>query len=210
MVAWLARWAVCVALLCGPVLASGQVLSESQETEKIAEEVADALWWGDFPALNRLHERYRQPGQRLADGWPRLGPFRSGIERAMRGPDENADAFYGQLQALTLQWARDYPRSGLAHALHAMTLTGHAWKVRGSGYANTVPPEAWADFERLMKQAQTYLAQHAEAAQSSTLTHRRVAGPGQGGELERTSALAGARRRPAAQPCRTWCCTGMA
>lgn len=169
----LLHW-ICLALLCVASLPATAQAPQADEKERITAEVAHALWWGDFQALSRLHDQYSQPGQLQADGWPKLGLVRSGIDRAFRSPQEHVDAFYGQLQALTLQWAREHPRSGLAHALHAEALLDHAWAIRGTGFANTVPPQAWADFERLLRQAQAYLARHADAAQGSTLTHSKL------------------------------------
>jgi hypothetical protein len=164
------RRVLLIGLLAGWCACTVAATPEHEEYERLVGRVADALWWGDFAELERLHGEWSQPGQQLITGWPKLSAFRSGVDRAMRGPREGVDLFYAELQAQTLAWAKANPRSGLAHALHASALVDHGWAIRGSGFARTVPPQAWADFERLVRQASEYLAR-TQGALSSTLSH---------------------------------------
>jgi hypothetical protein len=156
--------------LLGASLVANAATPDAQEFERLRNEVLQALVWGDFATLQRLHDEWSRPGQQLISGWPKLSAFREGIDLGMKSPRDGADLFHAELQALTQQWTREHPGSGLAHALHANALVAQAWSIRGSGLANTVPPQAWDDFHRLVKQAAEHLAR-AEGAISSTLTH---------------------------------------
>lgn len=166
------RWkrVVAAGLLGWAMLSQAQTI-ESQQYKSMVDEVASALWWGDFHTLQRLHDAWSQPGQLLVSGWSKLAAFRSGMDRNMNSPKEGADLYFVELRALTLQWAREHPQSGLAHGLHAAALVEHAWAIRGSGFAKSVPPEAWADFRRLIGEAGDYLARHAPVALTSTFSH---------------------------------------
>jgi hypothetical protein len=168
----LKRGLVCALLLaCGAAAADKVTSPEDEEMERLAKEASVALWWGDFAKLQQLHDAWSQPGQKLLGGETKLRALRRGIDRAMRPPDQGADLFFTELQALTRAWAREHPRSGLAHALHALALIEHAWSIRGRGYSRTVPPQAWADFNRLITQASEYLAEQGERGLGSTLSH---------------------------------------
>lgn len=144
---------------------------EPDENERVAADAQAALWWADFDELERQHALYQQAGQRTASGRSKLVLFRRGLGRVMNGPERAIDAYFVQMEALTLQWAQARPASALAHVLHAAALVAHAWSYRGSGYANTVPPEAWRDFERYIAKATDYLAKHEAVALSSSSGH---------------------------------------
>jgi hypothetical protein len=159
-----------VGWLLGVAMMAHAATPDAQEFEQLQNEVLAAMIWGDFATLQRLHDEWSRPGQQLITGWPKLAAFREGVDKGMRSPREGADLFHTELQALTLQWTREHPRSGLAHALYAGALVAQAWSIRGNGLANTVPPQAWDDFHRLIRQAADHLAR-AEGAIGSTLTH---------------------------------------
>lgn len=162
-------WALVLLLLTAPLHANERSRADA-ETDAMTTEVALAFGMGDFELLMRLHERYSQPDQVLG-GVPRLEAMRIGIMENFVTPSKNADAFHTQMQALTLAWVRQHPRSGLAHALYAHALISHARAIRASGDAGTLAPQARAEFERLTGLAQRHLADHAAVAQTSTLTH---------------------------------------
>lgn len=148
-----------------PSAAPGQALEER---------ATDLLWWGDFEALERLHAEVSGPGRREADGVSSLAYFRAGVRRALKGRTDAPDAYFKAMDALTLHWTRVYPQSPLAYDLHARALEYHAWSYRGTGFANAVPPDAWEDFGRYLRQATDFLARHADVALRGSDGHLRL------------------------------------
>ncbi len=141
------------------------------EEERVTEEAVAAFWWGDVDELERLHARLQQPGQRTAAGRSKLVLFRDGLTRIYEGPDGATDAYFQQIEALTLQWARQRPKSSLAQWMHAKALSQHGWFYRGKGFARSVPPEAWRDFERYTRLAIEHLSATRASAAPTSSTH---------------------------------------
>lgn len=130
----------------------------------ITNEAYDALWSGDFARLEQRYAYYRQPGRFEPDGTSQLDLFRRGIADVFNAQVADPERYLKELDMLTLQWATEHPRSVLAHLLHARSLLAHAHSYRGSGFANQVPPHAWADYHNYLRQAASYLGKHAELA----------------------------------------------
>jgi hypothetical protein len=131
----------------------------------------EAMWWGDFAAIEQHNALYRQPGRTGADGVTELGQFRNGVATVFNYKVKNPESYMKELDAITLQWAKQHPDSGLAHALHARALMAHAHSYRGGTYAKDVPPEAWAPYNDYLKQAATYLKDHADVALTDSYAH---------------------------------------
>lgn len=164
---WRALLAACVmALVALPTPAE-----EAKGEKSIDDLAAEALWWGDFAELERMHALYQQPGQRAADGTPHLTLFRRGLRRVLGGKKDAADAYFVEQDALTQLWTIEHPKSALAHALYAAALSAHGWSYRGSGYANTVPPQAWADFRKYVQRAIEHMTANAEVAFTASTSH---------------------------------------
>jgi hypothetical protein len=98
------------------------------------------------------------------------------------GPKGATIAYFEQMEAFTLKWAQQRPESVLANVLYADALRSHAMWHRGSGFASTVSPQAWREFERRIEQALAHLSTHAKATTRSSsgyaslLTLGRLAG----------------------------------
>jgi hypothetical protein len=135
-----------------------------------------ALWWGDFADLERLHTELRRTNPRSANGTTQWVDFRDGLDKVLDGDRRLHEAYYTEMGRLTLGWAEQNPGSPLAHVLHAKALVAHAWALRGTGMANTVPPQAWADFERYMARAAEYLMQHSRVAFTISDAHAAMLG----------------------------------
>ena len=94
------------------------------------------------------------------------------------------------------------PDVALWPALRAFVLVSQAWEVRGSGYANTVPPHAWEEFHGLLRRAMAHLAERGDHALSTPLAHAALlkASLGLGLPHARQDALLedGLRRHPTA------------
>jgi hypothetical protein len=166
--------AIAVAMLLG--LASASHGQAAKNEVSINEQAAQALWWGDFDELERMHALYLQPGQRAADGNPHLTAFRHGIKRVLKGKKNAPEAYFVEQEALTRQWAIEHPKSALAHAMYAAALAAHGWSYRGTDYAKTVPPEAWESFRSYIQKAINYMSANAEVAFTSSVSHRWMIG----------------------------------
>jgi hypothetical protein len=145
-----------------------QAKAQDQSTAKaqaptVPDRVEEAYQWGDFAELERLYATYGKAGVRSElTGLPRVEHFWMGIGRVNDSSLRVSTEYYQQLDALTARWAREHPRSVLAQLLYAEALKTHAWVLRGSGYANTVSPAAWAGFRKYLDLALAQM-QRAEA-----------------------------------------------
>jgi len=153
--------AVCAAM---PVLARA-------ETAALTTETMDAFFKGDFAALDKENERLKQGKHIGADGGIDLEYFRLGLNAVINNRVDHREPYLREMEALTLQWATEHPKSSLAHILHAQVLEAHAWSYRGGGYAKDVPPEAWADFRKYLQRAAKYLQDHADVALADSSAH---------------------------------------
>ena len=128
-----------------------------------------ALHWGDFAEAERLFKAARaQPRRTSAGLWEVVQLYR-GFEN---GLSTNRGLRVRQAEhtvALSAQWVQQHPRSPLAHALHVVTLTNLAWAHRGSGYANTVAPQAWELFRAALDKATAHAVQHGDVLLSDGL-----------------------------------------
>jgi hypothetical protein len=181
--------------LCGLVWAgnaSAQAPAARAEEDLVQDEAMNLLWWGDFDELERRHASYQQVDQRTGAGRSKLVLFRTGLAQVFDGPDNSKDAYFAQMDALTLAWARAHPRSALAHVLHAQALLAHGWSYRGHGYANTIPPEALSDFKRYTQAALQYAAEHQADMMRSSSGYVMLleAGRAAGWDLDRFRAVA--------------------
>jgi hypothetical protein len=131
----------------------------------------EAFSKGDFDALDKENERLKHGKHIRPDAASELDDFRIGFDHVIRAKVDNKEVFLRELEALTLQWATEHPKSSLAHILYAKVLVAHAWSYRGSGYANTVPPEAWVDFRKYLQRAAQYLQDHAEVVMTDSTAH---------------------------------------
>jgi hypothetical protein len=140
-------------------------------TAPLTTETAQAFWKGDFAALEKLNNRLKHGKHFAPDGSSELEFFRLGLRKVPDSVAEHSEPYLRELEALTLQWATEHPKSSLAHILYAEVLVQHAWSYRGGGYAKDVPPEAWADFRTYLQRAVDYLKAHADVALTDSSAH---------------------------------------
>lgn len=166
----------------------------------ITVEAEHTFWWGDFAALEKQNALLRQPGHITSDGTSEIELFRTGLNRVLDAGQADREAYLRELEALTLQWAGEYPRSALAHVLHAQVLKAHAWSYRGDGFVHEVPPQAWEDFQSYLQRAAKYLADHADVALTDSYAYEALVGIGMGLEWspaqQRAIAEEGLKRNP--------------
>jgi hypothetical protein len=163
-------------------------------------EARQAFWWGDFAALEKQNAYFRQPGRFGPDGTSDLDLFRTGLRKIFDSKVKPVEPYLQELEAVTLQWATEHPKSALAHIMHANALVAHAWSYRGGGFANTVPPEAWRDFHAYLGRALDYLKSNADVALTDSYAHTTllVIGRGLGWDAKQMGAVAqdGLKRNP--------------
>lgn len=157
----LSKW---MSWLCALWLSAGPVMAAPAETAAtpaaaasaplVPDLVGAAMRFGDFDEVERLYGIYGQPGLRSPlTGTPRIEHFWMGIGKITDSSLNVTEQYYEQLDALTRQWSQQHPKSVVAQLLHADSLMSHAWFHRGSGYANTVSPAAWAAFGKYLNLA---------------------------------------------------------
>lgn len=134
-------------------------------------EAEAAMWRGDFAAVEKQNEYFKQPGRIEPDGTPQLDLFRRGLRTTYRNRVVNAEPYLKELDLLTLEWATQNPKSAFAHILHAKALVEHGWSYRGRGYAKEVPPDAWKQFYAYLRRAVTYLKDNADVALTDSYAH---------------------------------------
>lgn len=170
------------------------------EESSVATAARNAMWSGDFAALEKQNAWLKQPGRLAVDGSSDLDRFRSAIIDVMTSKVKNPEAYLLEIEALTLAWAKEHPGSALAHILHAEALAAHAWSYRGGGYARDVAPEAWDDFHGYLRRAVGYLHAHADVALTDSHAHVLLLKIGKplGWDLEQMEAIRreGLKRNP--------------
>ncbi|WP_288378974.1 DUF4034 domain-containing protein [uncultured Massilia sp.] len=166
----------------------------------ITKAAAESFWWGDFAELERQNALYRQPNRFEPDGTLQLDLFRTGLTQVFGNNVRNVESYLKEVDALTLHWAQEYPKSALAHILHAEALMKHGWSYRGGGYISKVPPEALKEFYAYLRRAVDYLRTHADVALTDSHAHLLLlrAGTALGWNVEQLSAIAreGLQRNP--------------
>jgi hypothetical protein len=187
-----------VALALLAVAGSGRAAQPAKSP--ITAEAEEALWWGDFAALERRYAYFNQPGRFEPDGFSQLHLYRKGFRTVFKNNVDNAEAYLKEVDILTLQWANENPKSALAHILHANALVEHGWSYRGGGYANEVPPEAWKDFRAYLRRAADYLKDHADVALTDSYAHRVLLQIGRGLSWDDAQMAAIAREGLARNP----------
>lgn len=160
-------------LVGGLLLVTGAWAQQPLNEEAINDAAARAIFWGDFADLERQHQAQRQPpGQLTEDGRHPSDAYMQGLTRVFSGRNGAPGAYYTELDALTLQWVNQHPRSELAHALCLRALSAHAWHLRGGGYASTVSPQGWKGFSEVMGRALDWAATHREVLLQGDLGER--------------------------------------
>jgi hypothetical protein len=190
-------------LAAAPLLAApASAVPTPADDRKQRQAVQQALFMGDFDAVQRLHDTLLQAGAVDAGGTRnRFAQFMSGLDDVSDSSRFDA-LMVEQWRRLVAQQAARRPDLTVLPALQAQLLVEQAWKVRGSGFGKTVPPHAWEEFRRLLGEAVALLAARGEAALATPLAHSTllVAARGLDYPLVRIDAIVDDTPRP-----RSWC-----
>jgi len=184
--------AALLALCPAFALAQAPVLADT-----LQDRAAKALFWGDWDELERLHGAARLDTRRSEEGVLPACLFARGIGRKY---DDDSLAYHEARVAGTREWTQRRPDSALAHAVHLEMLVDLAWFHRGSGFANTVSDQRFADFRAKLDEALAYAkANGAVMTQHSFYTRPLLAlmrGLGVGLDKQLEIARHGLRKEP--------------
>lgn len=182
-----------------PDPATTQAAAAPMSPEAFEQAATAALWWGDAAEVLRLHAMARDSRARVKNGETLLSLFHEALDVVFDN-DPVSEDYHRQLVALTAQWAREHPASPLAHQLHLRARTAYAWWHRGTGYANTVSPDAMRRFNAEIGGAIEYLTRHGGVVLQDGAGHRvaLILARAAGWDLERQAAIleAGLRLAP--------------
>lgn len=167
-------YAAALSLALGLLLAAAapaRAALQDRTEDALAADAEEAMWYGDFDALEKLYARAQTTDQlNPVNGRSAVGSVRAGMSSAFKY-GELDDFYFRELERLTARWAQERPQSALARLLYARALYARAWHVRGGGYWSTVPEPAKAEFQRLIGQAQKQITDHVQLLAADTTMH---------------------------------------
>lgn len=121
---------------------------ELLERKQIAVAVKTAFLAEDFGKLEEMSAKFHRDKSRTSSGVWKLSCFYAGIDQTTKGENHESDEFWKKLEKKNERWSKTFPRSPSAHIAHSRVLIRHGWFFRGTGYAYTVPKEAWEPFHK--------------------------------------------------------------
>lgn len=143
--------------------------NELDERAAVRAQAESAYRSGDFDSLDRQHSAYSDfLVQRTSSGAFKMTLFFDGITKAQ---EDKSEAERQQDIARTLSWVTEHKDSPLAYVLHACALQSYGDYFRGSGFSNTVPPQAWKIYKEYNQRAAKYLLENQSIASKSTSWH---------------------------------------
>ena len=127
--------------------------------EKAAEEYYDKLRHRRFEDLEQDANIARNNNTKISDGQPRLASIYGGIAGCLTVGCNNllSEPEWQQRLQLISEWKEKNSRSVTAAVAYASYFLEHAYAIRGQGYANTVPKEAWVPFRESIETARKEL-----------------------------------------------------
>lgn len=143
----------------------------SAEEAALKQQAKEAFLWSDFDEIERLNRLHLSTDASVLSPYVRMRAVRHGLTQLFQTSSSRSDAYFAELQALTLEWTHKHPKSAIAHILHAQALSSRGWAFRGDGYANTVSPENWREFRRYSERAAQYLRGHSAVAFTDSTAH---------------------------------------
>lgn len=114
--------------------------------------IAKLIETGNIAALEKIADLIRSRQELNSSGYLQMHDFYYSC--GITGLDE--DEVQKRI-SFVRNWVKKYPQSSTAKILLAQILSDYAWEARGTGYANTVSREGWAQFSQRLKEAWTQL-----------------------------------------------------
>ena len=136
-----------------------QSATELQDRLAISTAAKSAFMRDNFAQLEETARAYRIDKSRTSSGLWKLTLFYSGLQDALFEIERAKDVedSFRQIEEKLSAWAAKYPNSPTPHIVLSMAHIDHAWAIRGSGYSNTVKPEAWGGFNKYIALARQNL-----------------------------------------------------
>lgn len=133
----------------------GELNAVDPETATIFSTVESLLKQKDYAGLDAYADKLRRAGTPTISGRFPMDFFLSCVDLAQYNSEIE---WKDRLQFLS-EWVKQRPDSDTAKIALADTLTGYAWKARGTGWADTVTKEGWRLMAERLKQALAVLRQ---------------------------------------------------
>jgi hypothetical protein len=127
----------------------------------VARQARSAFLTQQYDLLERQAENYRATKPRTHSGLWLLTTFDDVLEAMFYELDANNPAY---VEEGVNEWLKAYPKSPTARLAFVRLQLAKAWNIRGRGYADTVPEQAWKQFHELVHQAENYLLKNKDIA----------------------------------------------
>lgn len=120
---------------------------------------------GNYKQIEDIATLYAQEHTKFPDGKFRISVIASGIISGIseelfvglnNGTIDNPDEIR-HFESVFEKWRLVNKKSAIAAIAQAQVWNNYAWKMRGSGYANSVSPEGWKAFAEFTKKAEKIL-----------------------------------------------------
>jgi Domain of unknown function (DUF4034) len=115
----------------------------------------------DFDSLEIVAGAYRDEKLKTNSGVFKLTIFYSSLVSLFSDALQQ-DRGLPELSHIISNWLLQFPHSTTAHLTRAKSNLVRAWRVRGSGFADTVKPENWPVFFDILKQTRQYMIDNAK------------------------------------------------
>jgi len=119
----------------------------------------------DYEWLESEAKKLRESKERLPGGYWKLRVLYRSIEEVVTA--DASDELWQEHIARLENWARQHPASAMPRILLAQVWRSYAWKIRGTGYADTVKTENWEPFHQRHEKASELLEAAAGLEQKS-------------------------------------------
>jgi hypothetical protein len=145
---------------------------------RAAQEYFDKLTSGKYQELERDLQKLKAEGTIISDGQPALAAFYMGVSTCRASDCDRGPGQLRLYKALS-EWKAAYPKSIIAQLANAMYFENAGWRIRGSAYADKVPPSAWPMFRNHIQTAREMLEAIGPGGKSEPGWYQTMLGIGQ-------------------------------
>lgn len=144
--------------LCTAVILPGAVAvaQSPRPLERAAGEYEELLFQRSYRNLESASLEAHSASSVIGDGQPRLAAIYMGTAGCVCG-DSRTEGRWNLRGERLREWLKSYPNSVTPKVALAWLPLKLGWTVRGTGYANTVSPEAWKQFNKYLAEARDAL-----------------------------------------------------
>lgn len=161
-------FAVAVLLCFAPIVLS----QELQERGRLVEVGRQAYQDEKFAELDAVLWRYLKEKARTPSGpWKSYLVERGALSTADHA-NAKSDKDWQRLEAKAQRWIAASPKSPFARINLSQVVLHHAWSIRGNGYADKVPADAWKPFRQELARANQLLESSKAIAQVDPAWYR--------------------------------------